>query len=175
MARLIRPAELDCLIKYVKKTVLGVVEIGTLDGETACCLAQNTNAHCYSIDPLIPDSMNPEVIGSESNILKNTEDLTNFTFIKDYSFNVATRWDKEVDLIFLDGDHNYEAVKKDFEDWFPFLSLEGHLVFHDSGANRGGPERWPGPSKLTDELIKYCKNLTYIETVESLTVFKKKI
>jgi len=175
MARLIRPAELDCLIKYVKKAVLGVVEIGTLDGETACCLAQNTGVHCYSIDPLIPDSMDSEVIGSEESVLKNTKGLSNFTFIKDYSFNVAPRWDIEVDFVFFDGDHNYEAVKKDFEDWFPFISTGGYLAFHDSGANRGGPERWHGPSQFTDELIGSCSNLTYIETVESLTVFRKEV
>jgi predicted O-methyltransferase YrrM len=35
------------------------------------------------------------------------------------------------DLIFIDGNHTYEAVKKDFEIYSPLLSLGGIIAFHD--------------------------------------------
>jgi len=35
------------------------------------------------------------------------------------------------DLIFIDGDHTYEGVKKDFYDYKEFLNDEGIILFHD--------------------------------------------
>lgn len=175
MVMRVRPEELNYLCLCAQRAKLGIVEIGCLDGKTACHLARNARVPVYSIDPIIPDSMDPELMGSEIAILENTEGLSNFFFIKDYSFNVVLSWDKEFDFIFFDGDHHYEAVKKDFKDWFPLLSSGGCLAFHDSGAGaRGGPERWPGPSRLADELIADGNDVIYVETIESLTVFRKK-
>ncbi len=170
---LIRPAELEKLISYAKRAKLGIVEIGCLDGETSAILAKNAKVKLFSIDPLVPDSMDSNVLGSEIRIRENTKLLKNFTFIKDFSYNAVSSWAIAFDLIFIDGDHAYEAVKKDYEDWYPLLEPGGYIAFHDSGATRGGPERWDGPSRLTDELIDSGEHLTYIETVESLTIFEK--
>lgn len=169
---LVRPDELKCLIKYARKAKLGIVEIGTYDGETASRLATNSLVNIFSIDPVIPDYDSGRV-GDEESILRYTKDLPNHVFIKDFSYKVVLTWDKDFDFIFIDGDHRYEAVKRDFEDWFPLLAEDGYLAFHDSGANRGGPEKWPGPSRFTDELMALNENVLYIETVQSLTVFKK--
>jgi predicted O-methyltransferase YrrM len=38
---------------------------------------------------------------------------------------------KEFDLIFIDGDHRYEGVKRDFENYRPLLSDRGVILFHD--------------------------------------------
>src|SRR5262245_16859053 len=35
------------------------------------------------------------------------------------------------DLIFIDGDHRYEGVKRDFENYRPLLSPRGVMMFHD--------------------------------------------
>jgi predicted O-methyltransferase YrrM len=36
-----------------------------------------------------------------------------------------------VDLLFIDGDHSYEGVKKDFYTYFPLLKQGGCVMFHD--------------------------------------------
>ena len=38
---------------------------------------------------------------------------------------------EEFDLIFIDGDHRYEGVKRDFENYRPLLSNRGVILFHD--------------------------------------------
>jgi predicted O-methyltransferase YrrM len=38
---------------------------------------------------------------------------------------------KHVDLLFIDGDHSYEGVKKDFEMYSPLVADGGMIVFHD--------------------------------------------
>ena len=37
----------------------------------------------------------------------------------------------KIDLLFIDGDHAYEGVKKDFELYAPFVSKGGIIAFHD--------------------------------------------
>jgi len=39
--------------------------------------------------------------------------------------------DAKVDFLFIDGDHRYEAVKKDFEMYSPLVKKGGIIVFHD--------------------------------------------
>jgi len=56
-----------------------------------------------------------------------------------------------IDLLFIDGDHNYGSVKRDYEMYSPLVS---HIVaLHDI--------RFPGPADLWKEIIKGGD--TYIE------------
>jgi spermidine synthase len=38
---------------------------------------------------------------------------------------------RKFDVIFIDGDHSYEGVKRDFENSLPLLSEGGSVIFHD--------------------------------------------
>lgn len=160
--------------KIAKNCKKGIVEIGVLYGETTKTLLDNSNVSVYGIDPIIPDSMNVNLVGDINKINNLVSEFDGrFIFIKDYSFNVVKNWNIELDYIFIDGDHKYESVKDDFESWFKHLAKDGYVSIHDSSANRGGPYWWDGPSKLADELI-VDNRLEYIETIYTLTVFRKK-
>jgi predicted O-methyltransferase YrrM len=39
--------------------------------------------------------------------------------------------DNKVDFLFIDGDHSYEGVKKDFEMYSPLVRKDGIIAFHD--------------------------------------------
>jgi len=39
--------------------------------------------------------------------------------------------DKTIDFLFLDGDHTYDGVKKDFEMYSPLVRRSGVIAFHD--------------------------------------------
>ena len=41
----------------------------------------------------------------------------------------------KIDLLFIDGDHSYEGVKKDYELYSPFVKKGGMIVFHDIVQN----------------------------------------
>jgi len=160
--------------EIAKQAKLGILEIGILNGETSKVLASsNPRVPVYGIDPIIIDSMSNSMIGNREKIEENTGGLTNFHFVKDYSYNVSPKWNKPLDYIFIDGDHLYDAVKQDFEEWFPKLEAGGIISFHDSTMNRGGLNYWAGPSKLADELI-FDDRLEFLESIGRLTIFKKK-
>lgn len=87
------------------------------------------------------------------------------------------RIDKGVDFLFIDGDHEYEGVKSDYQNYAPLMNPGGIIVFHDA-ANPS----WTGVSKFIGKLtsghfdgvsraiISYpeCPNLA-IETISEIT------
>lgn len=54
-----------------------------------------------------------------------------------------------IDFIFIDGDHRYDAIKKDYELYEPFVRSGGIIAFHDIGKNEeGGGHRFWNEIKL---------------------------
>ena len=56
--------------------------------------------------------------------------------------------ENKLDYLFIDGDHTYEGVKKDFELYSPFVKKGGVIVFHDivphAGSSCKVDEFWRG-------------------------------
>lgn len=46
-----------------------------------------------------------------------------------------------IDLIFIDGDHSYEACRADIAAWAPFVKPGGVIAFHDFGSRADGVTR----------------------------------
>jgi len=167
--------ESEILKKYSKLAKIGIVEIGVLDGGTTKEMAEVATVPIYGIDPIIPDSMNKLLIGSEEKIKRNLFFYSDFHFFKDYSFNVVKNWEHEFDFIWIDGDHRYEEVKRYFTDWYPLLASGGFMAFHDSAPVTSVKTTfvgWLGPVKMVNEL-KNNGRLKFIEVGDSVTVFQK--
>jgi predicted O-methyltransferase YrrM len=70
----------------------------------------------------------------------------------------------QLDFLFIDGDHSYEGVKKDFEMYSPLVKKGGIIAFQDIAPN-GLPELTGGVPKFWKE-IKNKYNLSeYIENI----------
>jgi hypothetical protein len=154
-----------------------MIEIGVLDGETSSfLLAQRDDMILYGIDPIIPDSMEASLIGSVDKIFENTKPFwSRFRFIKDYSTFVHNQFeDGTIDAIFIDGDHRYEAVKEDYELYFPKIKSGGLIFFHDSRMYRDGAPFHVGSSQFVSEIIDTDTNIELVGEAFSLTCFKKR-
>jgi hypothetical protein len=68
--------------------------------------------------------------------------------IQEESVKAAARWTgPQIDLLYIDGDHVYEAVRADFEAWCPLVGPEAVVIFHDY-------DDWhPGVRRLVDEAL----------------------
>lgn len=106
------------------------LEVGVQYGRSLNFVRQNTKAQVYGID--IDDSNYKGVDGAE--------------FIHAGSNEAVKNWNKPIDVLFIDGDHTYEGVKDDWENFSPFVKKGGWVVFHDCD------ETSPGVVKLFDEI-----------------------
>lgn len=88
-------------------------------------------------------------------------------FIKETSenafYNFFIPQDIKIDILFIDGDHTYEGVKKDFELYSTILSTNGIIIIHDtderfeenliiSEDQKKDYFKFDGPSKLVKEI-----------------------
>jgi len=89
------------------------------------------------------------------------------TIKRGLSWEIADQIDDgSVDLVYIDGDHTYEAVLKDLNAWVPKIKKGGIVCGDDIG--------WPGVKKAVDEFfLKDQKNYQLISKngFENLPVF----
>jgi predicted O-methyltransferase YrrM len=65
-----------------------------------------------------------------------------------WSYEVLTEWEKTLDLVFLDGSHDFATTFTEFSLTFPWLKSGGTVAFHDVGH-----EAFPGVMEVWD-LVK---------------------
>jgi len=69
---------------------------------------------------------------------------------------------RKIDLLFIDGDHSYEGVKKDFELYSPLVAAGGMIAFHDivDGAevSVGGVPRFWRELKQNRHHLEFVKS-----------------
>ena len=70
--------------------------------------------------------------------------------------------DRSLDLLFIDGDHTYEGVKKDFELYVPLAANNGIIAFHDIVP--GAPECVGGVPLFWNEIKNHYD---YLEIISS--------
>lgn len=56
--------------------------------------------------------------------------------------------EREIDMLIIDGDHSYEAVKADYDLYSPLMRPGGFIVFDDYGV-----DEWPDVSACVDEEV----------------------
>lgn len=147
--------EIELFRKHITGMEGDAVEIGCLDGYGTAHLLECSKLFITTLDPFIPDSMASNLIGSEERFWFNVEPWKDrVKLIKDYSWNVVINWQTMLDLLFIDGDHQYVSVLRDFEQWTPLIKRGGLLAMHDSRMGRpGGANFHMGPSQVAREYV----------------------
>lgn len=113
------------LLNQTDKKYKNVVEVGCYDGGTTIGLSYFTD-NLISLDIIYPPRF------SDQEIKKNC----NFTYLALNSFDPSTvakikTMIDGIDVLFLDGDHNYEKVKLDYDLYRGFMKPGGIIAFHD--------------------------------------------
>ena len=127
-----------------------IVEIGSWKGKSTICLAKGSEVgsklKIYAIDPHI-GSEEHHATGKiwtfdefQANIRKAGVQDSIVPLVK-MSTEAAKGFDQPISLLFIDGAHDYDSVRADFEAWFPKLVDGGTVAFHDTTG-------WEGPRRL---------------------------
>jgi hypothetical protein len=154
---LMRREEVKCLYERAQEASgRGViVEIGSYRGLSTVALARGSmkgpRVPVFAIDP---HEFIDQTSGQEGGFRFDSQDISVFTqnilyaevsdlvrSIHLFSWEVIPSWNKPISLLWIDGNHEYEAVKRDFCAWTPFLLPGGCVILHDSSAPASGPFR----------------------------------
>lgn len=162
------------------------VEIGCWQGKSTVCLASGLRGkvapRLVCIDPFDAsgDAASAGTYGERADALgaplrRRFEQNLGDTGVADlvdvhqgFSHELAAHFDEPIDLLFVDGDHAYDAVRRDVLDWAPKLRPGGVLALHDVVH----PVH-DGPRRVVDELLKGDPQWVEQRYVDSMFVAKK--
>jgi predicted O-methyltransferase YrrM len=144
-----------------------VVEIGVYEGSSALalCGALAAGAELHLIDPFgsHPDAL-PSGWGATEwatrravarAIRRRGQDAPSVCWHVALSEEIAARWEGEVDLVFIDGDHSEQGCELDWASWRGFVAPGGRVVFHDARAGEAGGRGLPGPTAVVSRHFRH--------------------
>lgn len=116
------------------------VEIGSAHGLSACfigkALRDNGAGKLYAIDPHQPTAWNDDGPADSYAIMRANlrwaQVERQVEVVRELSEVAARTWRLPIDLLFIDGDHSYEGVQRDWEAFSPFVQPFGLVIFHDT-------------------------------------------
>lgn len=140
-----------------KKNLVGV-EIGTYAGENALNILQSLDVKkLYLIDSydytrnVAGSMMAKEQVEKVKETAKDRlKSFNAVEWIYKKSEDAINDIKEQVDFVYVDGDHRYEAVKKDIELYYPKLKDNGLMSFHDFDA----PDENNGVIQAVEEYFK---------------------
>lgn len=150
-----------------------IVEIGSFKGRSTVsfgfgCIG--SNKHIYAIDLFEGDGADYGK-GDFQRIFQTNIDRfglgSYITAVRRHSLEVAAEWNKPIDILFIDGSHEYKDVKADFEAFYPHVKKNGIIAFHDIKG------KWEGVIRFWGE-VQSAGYLKEIGQVSSLGFGRKK-
>ena len=128
-----------------------LVELGTHKGDSYLAFCQSVAAfglptRCCAVDHWQGDETTGDYDEGVYEALRAVHDpaYSGFSRLVRATFAAARPEfpDGSVDLLHIDGNHTYEAVREDFRSWLPALSRRGVVLLHDVTAYLEGFGVW---------------------------------
>jgi len=153
-----------------------IVEIGSWKGKSTILLGHGSQAgpraKIHAVDPHTGSPQHREAMGEvwtfnefQRNIKAAGMDSLVVPHVE-FSEAAARTFTEPIELIFIDGLHEYEDVKTDFEAWFPKVIEGGTMAFHDSTC-------WDGVRKVVADNLFKSRHFRRIRFASSLTYGEK--
>lgn len=104
---------------------------------------------------------------------RNRSDLV---VMKGSSHILGKTWNRDVDLVFIDGDHSYLGALTDVKLWAPHVKVGGRIVFHDS-ATYTNPRVHPSHRDVARAITDWAKGVgstwKFLISIDSMEVFER--
>jgi predicted O-methyltransferase YrrM len=153
----------DVAKEFPNDQEINYTEIGCFAGASACLMLQRPKTKVTSIDigtPIPQETVLKNI--SQYNIHNNF-----YRYIKGNSHDKQIKQmvaDSFIDILFIDGGHEYEDVITDFFMYSELLSLEGFVIFDDYSHLQG----CPGVKPAVDFIVKKFKSFDILGTVDNV-------
>lgn len=132
-----------------------VVEIGSYKGRSTVLLAEGLKGNgfqVYAVDHhkgSIEHQIKGKNVSTFQEFKKNIKRMGVDHLVTPMvmtSKEAAKKFDKPIELLFIDGDHSRRSVEQDLKLWFPKVIIGGTIALHDNN--------WKGPRQVIDAYIK---------------------
>jgi hypothetical protein len=137
-----------------------VVEIGVYEGSSALelCKALGLEAELHLVDPFgahhdaLPSGWGATEWATRRVVARTLRargsDAPSVHWHVCLSAELAARWSRDADVVFIDGDHSEAGCELDWSCWRQFVPIGGRVVFHDARADQPGGRGLPGPTAV---------------------------
>lgn len=155
-----------------------IVEIGSWKGKSTTWLAGGSisgqSVLVYAVDPHIGFPDVPETYGrmwTFDEFMDNiraagVEDVV--VPIVKTSVEAAAEFNESISLLFIDGVHEFDYVKADFESWFPLVAVGGTIAFHDTAGHAH-----TGAKRFVEQRVYRSRDFRAIRFIDSMTIVEK--
>lgn len=152
-----------------------ILEIGSWKGKSTICLALGSlKKQIFAVDPHKGEYSKGKGIGKDAPTYKEFMNNLKVAGVQERvvpliatSEDAAKKWRKPIKLLFIDGLHDYQHTKQDYDMWSPFVEENGIIAFHDAFCGHDGPER------VVSEEIFTSLNFQEIGVVGSIIYARK--
>jgi predicted O-methyltransferase YrrM len=152
-------------------------EIGVYEGVTTSLIAgaMAGDGILYAVDPFFAGRLGirygkiiTEVALRRSGVRRKVR------LVQRLSANAAPLVAEPLDFVFIDADHRYEAMARDWLDWSAKLSIGGSIALHDTQAPAHDPAVGGyGSARYFREAIVRDPRFRLAESVDSLNVLRR--
>lgn len=134
-----------------------VVELGVAEGGSALELRQvmAPGGTLHLVDPYPPGSLGVSLELIVARRVVSWVGNGQVRWWRGLSSDVARRWSEPIDFLFIDADHTFAGVSRDWEDWTPRVRPGGHVALHDARVFPGG---WTDASTGPVRLVAHLRN-----------------
>ena len=179
------PREADLLYGMAHNSPGPVVEIGSFMGRSTTALALGSMAGrkqpVWAIDPFlgVPESDRktdlgtvPATIQTGPQRLRANLDAAGVNglvnIVPKASQDALPDVPEDIGLLFVDGAHDYESVKRDIDNYLPRVRMGGFVVFHDTSGGDPDVNR-----AVEDHLGRHPQEWRMLELVDSALVVRR--
>jgi predicted O-methyltransferase YrrM len=165
-------AERACLARHAAGR-RSLVELGVMHGVTTALLRQAMapDGVVTGIDPHLPGRL----FFSFDRLVANHE-LARYprgraVLLRQWSHEAARDWTTPIDFLFIDGNHSWSGIERDWCDWTRHVVTGGIVALHDS---RRMPDREDLDSvRFTSDIVLRDSRFAAVDAVDSLTVLER--
>jgi predicted O-methyltransferase YrrM len=168
--------EREMLEKYASGAS-AAIEIGVYEGINTVVISRALakGGKAFGIDPFFKGALGicyHKVIAKLH--LKRNSVKDKVILVEKFSFDAVGDVPEAVDLIFIDGDHSYEGIRKDWQLYAEKLRPGGIMALHDTSVVGSGAGGVLDSVRFYDDVIQLDDRYQWLETVDSMNVLRKK-
>jgi hypothetical protein len=151
------------------------VELGVAEGGSARELREvmALDGTLHRVDPCAPGRLHLGFSCIVAGRVVNSITIGQVNWIRQRSYEAACRWTEPLDFLFIDGDHSFDGVVRDWDEWMIHVAVGGHVALHDARTFPGGwAQEGTGPVILA-ALVEDNVQWELVGPVDSTVVFER--